>query len=89
MGAPAESHLWSPERCSDLPKVTKQILNPSWVLCHESAPGEMIGLSGEGKNLGQEPSQSTEVTSSERTLHSSRHVRLTSVHKDLDAAQKV
>lgn len=77
------------ERCSDLPEVTQQILNLNWVLCHEPAPGKMIGLSGEGKSLGQEPSQSTEVTSSERTLHSSGHVRLTSVHKDLDTASKV
>ena len=67
LGDSAENYPWRPERCSNLPELTQQILILSWDFCPEPAPGKMMGLSRERWDLGQEPFQSTEATLMEVT----------------------
>lgn len=70
LGDSAENCPWRPERCSNLPEVTQQILLLSWDFCPEPAPGKMMGLSRERWDSGQESFQSTEATLTYIHIHS-------------------
>lgn len=77
LGDSAENYPWRPERYSNLPEVTQQILILRWDFCPEPASGKTVGLSRERWNLGQEPFPSTELALTEVT-----HTQLTIMPKE-------